>query len=154
MSSNASGCQVNVSGMSQQRISTFCFYNHASFESVIVNIEADFWLGRVCLLSIQLFREYFWLSSQWLLRLHYILFYYTWSTVFSSGMELDCLFTISQVEILCLWNSTLPKYLELLNLPLSPPTPPFGTATLHPRQTGLFFNSLCFPPSYGAVVEH
>jgi hypothetical protein len=76
MSSNASGCQVNVAGMSQQWNSTFCFYNHVSFESVIKH-----WSRFLIRQSVPAF-HYFWLSSQWLLRVHYILFYYTWSTLF------------------------------------------------------------------------
>ena len=63
----------------------------------------------------------------WVLKLHLHVVLIHWVNLlllfFSSGVELDCLFTISQVEILCSWNSTLPKYLKLLNLTLKSPSP-------------------------------
>lgn len=100
MSSNASGCQVNVAGMSQQWNSTFCFYNHVSFESVIKH-----W-SRFLISAF----HYFWLSSQWLLRLHYILFYYTWSTRFLIWHGIGLFVHKSQVEILCPCTVSLKLY--------------------------------------------
>lgn len=53
-------------------------------------------------------------------------------------------------SLLCLWNHIFTaKIFGAVESTTDPPTP-FGTATLHPRQPVLFFNSLCFPPG----IEH